>query len=97
MSAVKGCMNQECKACQKKVHYKKSDEYCSKCGEKLQFVCKKCHKQFPDDSTKYCDICNAKKEDKNQKIVNGLKKVGVVVLSGVTVVVGATAKINKDK
>ena len=70
MSAIKGCINKNCISFKKKIQYKKTEDFCSKCGDKLQYVCKnkKCHKQLPDNSEKYCPICLAEKKDKKNKL-----------------------------
>ena len=78
MGAIKGCINKKCLANKKKIVYKKSDEFCSKCGEKLQYVCKnkKCRKQLPNSSEKYCPICLAERKDKKDKVADvGVKGV----------------------
>ena len=40
MTRVKGCVNEKCVAYKNKVNYKESEEYCSKCGVRLSYVCK---------------------------------------------------------
>ena len=80
LGRVKGCINKSCVANQKKLTYKEVDEYCSKCGKKLYYVCKKCYMKLPDDSAKYCLRCLAEKQD--SKNIN-LKKVGVVAAKGI--------------
>lgn len=93
MRRVKGCLNKKC-VCYKKKYYKASDEYCVKCGMKLNYVCKhhKCFKQIPDDvEKKYCPIHEAEKKDNSDKNNDTLKKVGI----GGLAVLGAVATIGK--
>lgn len=78
MGRVKGCINEECIANQTKFTFKEVDDYCSKCGKTLYFVCKKCHTQLPEDSEKYCVRCLAEKKDHNDR---ALKVVGGVVVT----------------
>ena len=63
MKAFKGCTNSDCKA-YKKIHYKKEDQFCVKCGQKLSFVCAECWKRMEKDKEKYCISCSAEKEQK---------------------------------
>ena len=49
MKRFKGCLNNDCCEYTKKRLYKESDNFCVKCGSKLNFVCKDCFKQLPDD------------------------------------------------
>lgn len=81
MGIVKGCFNKKCVANQKKITYKKADEYCSKCGRKLYYVCrgKECYTQLPDDSEKYCARCLADKQDSKHKALKKAGKIGGVV------------------
>ncbi len=81
MGMIKGCINENCIARQKKTHYKKTDEFCSKCGNKLSYVCADCFKQLPDDSQKYCITCAARRKDKKDATKNGAKKIGGGVLA----------------
>lgn len=85
MGRVKGCINETCVANQKKITYKEADDYCSKCGNKLYYVCKECYTQLPDDSEKYCVRCLAEKQDRKDhtlKIAGGVvAAVGIAVVS----------------
>lgn len=90
MSAKKGCVNKKCVACQKRILYKKSYEYCLKCGKKLQYVCKKCHKQLPDNSQKFCNYHLAQREDKRNHITSTGLKVGGLVLTGLAALAGSS-------
>ena len=81
MGTVKGCINENCIARQKQTRYKTTDEFCSKCGNKLSYVCADCFKQLPDDSQKYCITCAAKRNDKKDAAKNAAAKIGGVVLT----------------
>ena len=65
MKAFKGCVNPEW-SCYKKKHYKKSDQYCLKCGEPLHFVCAECWKVLEDDQSRYCSYCEAARKDRRE-------------------------------
>ena len=90
MGRVKGCINETCIANQKKFTFKEVDDYCSKCGNTLYYVCKKCHTQLPDDSEKYCMRCLAEKQDRKDSaltIASGLVlTLGLVVSKGKKVI-----------
>lgn len=86
MVSVKGCINEACVAHEKQMLYKDVDDYCSKCGNRLVYVCKKCHTQLPDSSKQFCEYCLAEKRDKKDR---NLKRAGVVM--GGVAAVGITA------
>lgn len=92
MKAFKGCTNPNCKA-YKKIHYKKEDQFCVKCGQKLEFVCAECWKPMEEDKEKYCISCMAEKEQKRAQIADKAKKNGVKVLSFVAVVANVAMEI----
>lgn len=52
MRAFKGCVNLDCDA-YKKIHYKKNDQFCVKCGSPLSFVCAGCWKPMESDEERY--------------------------------------------
>jgi len=83
MGKIKGCGNESCEAHKKKITYKESDAFCSKCGSLLVYVCKDCCTQLPDDTEKYCVRCIAKHDDRKDKA----KKVAAGV-GGCTLAVG---------
>ena len=87
MGAVKGCVNEDCVACRKKTHFKKTDDFCPKCGKPLFFVCADCHTQLPGDK-KYCIVCVAEQKDKRDKRMAIVKKVrdGALFLVGPLIV-----------
>lgn len=41
MKPFKGCVNENCSA-YKKIHYRRDDHYCRKCGHPLYSVCADC-------------------------------------------------------
>lgn len=86
MGKIKGCANESCVANNKKITYKESETFCSRCGNPLFFICKDCHTQLPGDSQKYCVRCLAEHEDRKDKA----KKFAAGVGSGVVAIgVGA--------
>lgn len=90
MRMIKGCGNESCVAHKKKITYKETETYCSKCGKSLVFVCKDCYTQLPDDDEKYCVRCNAKHEDRKEeakKVVAGVG-VGALAVGGIILKVG---------
>lgn len=98
MKAFKGCINTDCKA-YKKIHYKKDDEFCLKCGNQLSFVCAECWKPMENGKKKYCISCAALKEQKRAANWTAVKNGGgkaVAVVSTATVTVTQVAK-NADK
>ena len=91
MKRVKGCLNSSCTE-YRKTYYKESDEYCSKCGSKLCYVCKypKCFKQLPDNSKEnICEFHIAEKKDKKDKLNKTFERIGEGVAATVVVVAGA--------
>jgi predicted amidophosphoribosyltransferase len=84
MGKTKGCGNEACEAHKKKITYKETDGFCSKCGDPLVYVCKDCYTQLPDDTEKYCVRCLAAHEDKTDKArkvaAGGVLAVGGVML-----------------
>ena len=84
MRKIKGCCNESCEAHKKKITYKESEAFCSKCGSPLVYVCKECHTQLSDDAKKYCVRCFAEHEDRKDKA----KKVAAGVGGGALAVGG---------
>lgn len=76
--ALKGCVNEECMAKQKKIYFKDSDIYCPKCGQPLCYVCKRCGMKLPDNTRKYCIRCENEMKDERDEwgrtIMNGVSK-----------------------
>ena len=80
MAKIKGCTNSQCVAHTKKITYKKSEDFCSKCGQPLSFICKSCYTPI-EESQRLCIMCQAKVDDRNDKIKDGVAKVGTAALS----------------
>ena len=95
MKAFKGCTNPDCKA-YKKIHYKKADAFCLKCGNQLSFVCAECWKPMEDGKAKYCISCAAEKEQHRAETWDTVKKVGGGAAAAVGAVVVAVPKMLKD-
>lgn len=91
MGKIKGCSNESCVAHEKKIAYKESEGFCSKCGSVLVYVCKDYHTQLPDDAKKYCVRCLAEREDRKDKA----KKVAAGVGGGALAVGGVMFKYGK--
>lgn len=76
--ALKGCVNEECIAKQKKMYFKDSDTFCPKCGKPLCYVCKRCGMKLPDNTRKYCIRCENEMRDERDEwgktIINGVSK-----------------------
>ena len=81
MAKVKGCLNANCVEYSKRTKFKENDFYCSKCGNKLVYVCPSCYKELDDRNDKFCDDCTKKKNDAKEKRVNGVKAVAAVALA----------------
>ena len=93
---IKACSNDkcECNTADKAVYYKPSDLFCTKCGSKLVFVCKKCHKRIADEGPKHviCDNCQAKKDDWKDGVLDVGGKVVAGLGASAAVVAGIVAK-----
>lgn len=88
MARVKGCVNDKCLARQKKITYAESEEFCSKCGQRLSYVCKKCYTPL-ESAGKLCVRCQADKDDRNDKRNKWLIGIGSTAAA---VTVGALTK-----
>lgn len=77
---IKGCPNERCRAHKRKMYFKESEHKCPICGEELVYVCKKCYKIFGDGSKSLCPICDAERQDKNDKMKKIARKGGTVAL-----------------
>lgn len=77
MRAFKCCVNLDCDA-YKKIHYKKNDQFCVKCGSPLSFVCAGCWKPMESDEERYCIGCTTEKEQKRPR--QWIKRRRLVVL-----------------
>lgn len=93
MGKIKGCINQDCSAKQKKTKYKETETICPECGQELSFVCPKCFTALQENDGKYCIRCAEGKKDTRDKVL----KVGGTVLGAVAAlavtVVGTVASI----
>ena len=78
--AVKGCINITCAAFHKRISYKKSDDFCSKCGQPLYYVCKKCYKPLENASDRYCPECNEEMALRRAELKEKAMKAGKVAL-----------------
>lgn len=67
--ALKGCLNNTCKAYEKRELFKREYMYCPFCGEELNFVCKRCGMKLDNGDSKYCVRCENKIKDKKDKPV----------------------------
>lgn len=94
MAKVKGCNNEKCIAHKTKITYKTTDEYCSKCGNKLVYVCKKCYKPV-DKGQELCVLHQAEKAAQKAKMAKGAAGVVMGIGAGVCVVGEAAAQIIK--
>ena len=89
MGKVKGCINQDCLARQKKTKYKGAETACPECGQKLSFVCPKCFTVLSANDGKYCIRCAEGKKDIRDK---ALKAAGTAV-GCIVAVVGTVASL----
>ena len=88
MKPFKGCVNENCSA-YKKIHYRRDDHYCRKCGHPLYSVCADCWTVLGEDDTqRICASCQAKR---NAERVERAKHVGIAVAG---VAAGAKAMVN---
>jgi hypothetical protein len=103
MGRVKGCVNEKCIAHEKKFLYKETEEYCSKCGVKLDYVCKtkKCYTFLEKSDSEYCIKCQAKKDDRKDDAKKAVLGAGgaLLTIGGVVATKGKTIikYINKLK
>ena len=81
MAKVKGCLNADCIEYSKRTKFKENDFYCSKCGNKLVYVCPSCYKELVDRNDKFCGDCTKKKKEAKEKRLNGVKAVAEVALA----------------
>lgn len=95
MKAFKGCTNLDCKA-YKKIHYKKEDQFCVKCGQPLSFVCAECWKPMEEDKEKYCISCLAEKEQKKAQAMDKAKKAGAGALGAMGAVAGVVMQVGNN-
>lgn len=96
MKAIKGCTNPECKECKKRIHFKEDDEFCSKCGNPLSFVCADCWKAMDNNSERLCMSCKALRDDKRDKAIENAKNGGKLLLAGAATLAGVAGSLSKD-
>lgn len=94
MKAFKGCINPNCVG-YKKIKYKKDDEFCKKCGDKLSFVCADCWKPMDDDEHRLCINCKAKQDQAKADKKAAIKQGGAKVIAAVGVAAVAAPKVVK--
>ena len=72
MKPFKGCVNENCSA-YKKIHYRRDDHYCRKCGHPLYSVCADCWTVLGEDDTqRICASCQAKRTQRNAERVDNI-------------------------
>lgn len=91
MKLTKGCANVNCDSHIKKVKFKNTESYCSSCGKQLVYVCNDCYKILENEYNKYCVRCNAKHDERKDK----LKKYGTTAGAGAVTVGIFVAKKGK--
>ncbi len=100
MKAFKGCTNENCQAYEK-IHYKKDDRFCSKCGCALSYVCADCWKVLETNENRLCISCEAKREQKKEQRDEKAKKffaaAGGVAVAAVGAVKNADAIVDGAK
>lgn len=95
---IKGCPNEACE-CHMKKKYKADDQYCTKCGEPLIFVCAKCFCEIEDLGHKHiiCKACEAKNQERKEHIKNIVKTKGAKAIGVATpIAVGIGNTLLKD-
>lgn len=96
MSKIKGCGSSNCIANKKKIKYKNTDEFCSKCGKQLVYVCKKCFTPIPENSKgSYCIRCQAERDDRKDNTLDKAKKIGGGVVGVGAMVLSVVPVVNK--
>jgi hypothetical protein len=84
----KGCPNPDCEMNKKEKKYSAKENYCSRCGSELVFVCAECFCKLDDQGPQHriCAACEAKKKmrldavvDAGQKVAVGAEKAGVAI------------------
>lgn len=95
---IKGCPNEHCEAF-RKIKYKASENFCSKCGASLVYICAKCGNKIEDFGPDYriCAHCEAEKADFKDAVVDKVKQAGGAVIGFVApaIALGAKPEIKK--
>ena len=94
MKGFKGCIDPDCKA-YKKIRYQKDDEYCTKCGKMLSYVCAECWKPMENGKERYCISCTAEKEQRRAEKKEAAKKVGGKAVAAAGVMGAAAVAVPK--
>ena len=95
---IKGCPNEACE-CHMKRKYKVDDQYCTKCGAPLIFVCAKCFCEIEDLGHKHtiCKACEAKAQERKEHIKDTVKTKGAKAIGVATpIAVGIGNTLLKD-
>ena len=95
----KGCPNEGCERNKKKYYYKSTDMYCTICGKPLVYVCKDCFSRIADTDIKHirCELCEAKRVDKKDKMVNKKNAaVGAVAVMAAGIAKAAQVEVIKE-
>ncbi len=86
MALIKGCTNIQCGQKHKEVKFKEDDLFCPKCGKELSYVCGKCFAPL-EEAAKRCEKCQAKIDNRKEKMKSGANKVVGAAKIAVPVVV----------
>lgn len=83
----KACYTKNCKANKEKIKFSDDMKFCPYCSQPLEYVCMNhgCFNQV-DGSNEFCQACEAKKEEAQEKRKEKLTNVGKAVLTGAVVV-----------
>lgn len=94
MKAFKGCINRECDAFQKRIHYKGEYRYCPYCAQKIEYVCADCWTVLEQNHKRLCPDCQKiHQANRQQKIQQGKG----IVAGAVGVAVKAAPEVLKHK
>lgn len=96
MSRLKGCVNEKCELFKKK-KFKERENYCSRCGTVLKYVCKshKCFTFLEENDGEVCVRCEQKKQDAKDNRKKAAKKVAALG-AGAAVIGPQIAKNGKE-
>ena len=94
---IKACPNPDCSKNKKHAKFKAEDTYCTECASRLVFVCAKCGRALEDRGPEHriCPVCEAKKADQRDRIIDAGQKVGGGLLAVGSLVIGALQKNKK--
>ena len=97
MAKIKGCLNADCIEYSKRTKFKEADFYCSKCGNKLVYVCPSCYKELVDRNNKFCDDCTKKKNDAKEKRKETAKVIATAAIANKEAIKKVVNKDNLKK